>query len=78
MGKKKTSQDKPENPFKAVGMVAAFGNIFCQTLKEKNDWKLRMIKAGMGNGLILPDDWDTLSEEVKAKRLDAVIAETRK
>ena len=57
-----------------VGMVASLGNIFGKNQKEKNDWKARMLKAGLeGSGLIMPDDWDTLSEDVKETRLDGMI-----
>lgn len=41
--------------------------------KEKNDWKLRMLKAGI-QGLDIPDDWNGLDENTKTERLDKVIA----
>ena len=59
--------------FKTVGNIAALAAIFADTPEQKNDWKKRMLKAGLP-GLSIPEDWDTLSEEEKAKRLDAVIA----
>jgi hypothetical protein len=60
--------------FKSVAMVAAVGDIFGKTLKEKNDWKTRMLKAGFGDkGLEMPEDWDTLSEVEKKKRLNKTI-----
>jgi len=62
------------NQFKSTAMVAKMGDIFGKTMKEKNDWKLRMLKAGLQNkGLSIPEDWDTLSEKTKQKRLDAII-----
>lgn len=70
-------EERQDNPFKAVGMVAAFGEIFADTQKDKNDWKLRMIKAGMGEGLIMPEDWDTLSEDEKETRLNKIIEVTK-
>jgi hypothetical protein len=61
--------------FKATSMVAKLGDLFCESKKEKNDWKERMLKAGFGDkGLIMPDDWDTLDEDTKQARLNAVIA----
>ena len=61
-------------PFKSTAMVAKMGDIFGKTQKEKNDWKLRMLKAGLGNqGLSIPEDWDTLSEKTKQERLDKII-----
>lgn len=57
-----------------VSAVAAMGEIFADTQKEKNDWKLRMIKAGLPqHALHVPEDWDNLSEDEKTKRLDGVI-----
>jgi hypothetical protein len=38
-----------------------------------------MIKAGLGNkGLEMPEDWDSLSEEEKERRLNNVIGELSK
>ena len=61
-------------PLKAVGAIASLGNIFGQTKKEMNDWKARMLKAGLADkGLIMPHDWNELSEGEKEKRLNKVI-----
>lgn len=58
----------------AVSMVAKMANIFCDTQEAKNDWKARMLKAGYnGLGLSFPEDWNTLSEDEKTKRLDEAI-----
>jgi hypothetical protein len=66
------SQDK--DVFKTVAMVAKMGEIFGNTQKESNDWKARMLKAGLENkGLIMPSDWNSLTEEEKQHRLDGVI-----
>ncbi len=59
---------------KNVAFVAAMGDLFGKTPKEKNDWKARMLKAGLeGRGLIMPDDWDELDEATKQTRLDGAI-----
>ena len=58
--------------FKATKMVAQMGELFCDNQKDKNDWKARMLKAGL-SGLSIPDDWDTLDEDTKEARLNAVI-----
>jgi len=61
---------------KTVATVALLGDIFGSNPKERNDWKARMLKAGLeGRGLIMPDDWDTLSEDEKTRRLDGAIAQ---
>ena len=59
---------------KTVSTVMALGNIFGQNQTEKNDWKTRVLKAGLENkGLIMPEDWNELSENEKEARLDGVI-----
>ena len=62
--------------FGTIAKIAKLGEIFGQTKKEKNDWKSRMIKAGLENkGLIMPDDWETLTEDDKEARLNGVIGQ---
>lgn len=62
--------------FKMTAMIAKLGDVMTSSKKESNDWKERMIKAGLGDrGLEMPEDWDTLSEETKEARLNAVIKE---
>ena len=46
--------------------------------KTPNITKERMIKAGLGEGIQMPDDWGTLSEKEKEVRLDKVIKELRR
>lgn len=66
--------EKPDSGLRSIAMVAKLGDLMCPDRKGKNDWKLRMIKAGLeGRGLIMPEDWDTLSEEEKERRLNGAI-----
>ena len=60
--------------FKTTSAVAKMGELFCDNQKDKNDWKKRMLSAGI-QGLSIPEDWDTLDEDTKTARLDAVINE---
>jgi hypothetical protein len=62
------------SPFGALVGVAKLGEIFGNTSKEKTDWKVRMLKAGLGDSMSLPDDWNSLPDDVKAARIDAAIA----
>lgn len=63
-----------DKTFGRIAMVAKMGEVFGQTTKEQNDWKARMLKAGLGNmGLEMPADWDRLDEDTKQERLNAVI-----
>lgn len=60
-------------PFKTTAAVAKLGELFCDNKKDRNDWKVRMLKAGL-QGINIPEDWDSLNEEDKEKRLNNVIA----
>lgn len=72
---KEKENDNGGGILKMVAGVAALASIFTSNQKESNDWKARMMKAGLTNrGLIMPDDWDQLSEEEKTKRLDKALA----
>jgi len=60
----------------SLGMIAGIaklGEILCDKPEDKNSWKLRMLKAGMGEGFQPPDDWDQLPEAEKQRRLDGAI-----
>lgn len=74
---KKTCKDFIDNyssmdpGMKATLAVAKLGEIFCDNKKDKNDWKKRMLKAGLENkGLSFPEDWGKLSEDEKESRLN--------
>ena len=32
---------------KSTGLIASLGEVFVKTQKEKDEWKLKMLKAGM-------------------------------
>ena len=66
----KNTQPGSNNAIKAV---CAFGDLICDNQKEKNDWKARMLKAGMGEGLSMPEDWGRLPEDEKERRLEGVL-----
>lgn len=60
---------------KMVSNVMALGDIFSNNQTDSNNWKARMLKAGIPEGALhMPEDWNTLSEDVKTSRLNAVIA----
>ena len=69
--------ERVDAEFKTIGTMAKLGEIFhAGDKKAQNDWKKRMLKAGLKNkGLIMPDDWEKLSEDEKTNRLDAVISQ---
>ena len=73
---KRKSEDDVKSMMRTTANIAALGEIFGTTPKEKNDWKARMLKAGI-NGLNIPQDWETLTEAEREKRLDAVISVAR-
>lgn len=56
-----------------LGAVCAMGEVLNDgDLEAQNDWKKRMVSASVGDGLSFPDDWDSLSEDEKKRRLDKV------
>jgi len=57
----------------AIAMVAALGDLFGSSKKQSNDWKKRMLSAGLGDAISLPNNWDELSEDEKEKRLNGAI-----
>lgn len=69
-----------DRQFKTIGAIAKMGEVLTGgDQKASNDWKTRMLKAGLeGRGLIMPEDWDGLDEATKEQRLNAVIAELNK
>jgi hypothetical protein len=78
-GLEKQEHERVEKEFGRIGALAQMGEIMGRNTKEKNDWKERMLKAGLGNkGLQMPEDWDSLSEETKEARLNAVIGQMKK
>jgi len=57
-----------ERTFAPVLAFMKVGEVLCETPEEKNKWKKRML--GTVPGLSFPDDFDSLSEDEKARRLD--------
>ena len=56
---------------KTVGMIAKIGNVLCEKKEEKNTWKKRMMATVPG--INFPENFDSLPEEEKARRLDGAI-----
>jgi hypothetical protein len=75
-GLKKVEAKKEEDNsiLKSVALVASLGSIFCDNQKDKNDWAKRMMQAGL-TGISFPEDWDTLTEDEKEKRLNGALAQ---
>lgn len=62
-------------PFKNVAALAMMGEIMGADLAQKNRFKTLALKTLPG--IDIPEDWASLPEEEKAKRLDKVIALTK-
>lgn len=71
-------KEEANKQFGFIAGIAKLGEILCDNQKDKNNWKERMIRAGMGENIIMPSDWPNLLEEEKEKRLNAVINEMTK
>lgn len=67
--------DEVNAQFGFISAIAKLGDVLCTDKKESNDWKSRMIKAGIGDAIQMPSDWDSLSEDEKETRLNAVIGQ---
>jgi len=65
--------DRVAGIFNSIKMVCAVGEVLTDDKKEQNDWKKKMISAGLGEGVSFPDDWDSLSEDEKQRRLDGAV-----
>ena len=61
---------KETGTFDGLLMMAKIGDVLCNTPEEKNDWKKRMMKASLGEAVNFPENWDTLPEEEKTRRLN--------
>lgn len=66
-------QEKPNFMLQMTANIAQLGSLLCTTQKDTNDWKARMLKAGLGEALDMPADWSQLSEDEKQSRLDKAI-----
>jgi len=66
---------KTNSQFGSLAAIAKLGEVFhAGDQKATNDWKARMLKAGLENkGLVMPDDWDVLAEDEKEKRLEGAL-----
>ena len=73
----KAEAERVKSQMNSTAMVAMMGDLFSSNKKESNDWKARMLKAGLP-GLSIPEDWDELSEDEKETRLNKVIKEMGK
>ena len=70
--------DSPhEEKFSSFSLLAGImkiGEVFAHDQKGANNWKVRMLKAGIPEGALhMPEDWDTLAEVEKERRLNLVI-----
>jgi hypothetical protein len=71
---RKNKLDEINKQFGCIANIAKPGNILTNNQVEANDWKKRMLNAGLSDkGLMMPEDWDQLTEDEKTKRLDNVI-----
>lgn len=72
----KNEYERVNNSFGLLAGVMKLGEILTNNPKDQNDWKVRMLKAGLSDkGLIIPEDWNELTENEKGKRLNSVISQ---
>lgn len=73
----KKDMERVNKEFGMIGAIAQMGEVLTSSKKESNDWKERMIKAGLPQ-IDIPEDWNTLSEDEKEARLNKVIEYMKK
>ena len=70
----KAEEEKFKGLFDSLKMVCALGDVMTDKQEEQNDFKKRMLNAGLGDkGLSFPSDWETLTEEEKSLRLNGAL-----
>ena len=57
----------------ALLLAIRVGDIVCDNLTERNEWRVRMLKAAFGSKIDFPGNWDSLPEEEKERRLDGTV-----
>ena len=68
--KNSEEEKKARSMFDSLKMVCKMGEIFTEDQKSLNDWNKRMLSAGLENkGLRFPQNWETLTEEEKSRRI---------
>lgn len=68
----KRQHERISSEMKMLGGIMAMGDLLCDDKKEKNAWKLKMLKAKYGDALSIPEGWDELDEKDKAVRLSKI------
>ena len=62
-----------EGHVKLTATMAKAAALLMDDKKAANDIKVRILKAGLGQMLMIPDNWNELSEDEKERRLDKAI-----
>lgn len=69
---KRKQTDSGTGVLKMAGLIAMLGNMeHPSDIKKQNTWKKRMLSVV--HGIDFPEDFDSLSEEEKQRRLDGAI-----
>ena len=67
----KTKEQSEQDVMKFASTVAKLGSLFHTEKEDQNNWKKRMLNTV--DGVSFPDNWDSLSESEKEKRLNKAI-----
>lgn len=65
-----------EDPFRRVIGMAKLADLLCEDKSQRNRCKTLAVQSIQG--IDIPSDWDTLSEEEKERRLNGAIEELKK
>lgn len=70
----KEEESELSSQLRSVSTVASLGKLLGFNTEENNDFRVRILKAGLPAGALnMPEDWDTLSEEEKDRRLTLAV-----
>ena len=70
---RRKEHERVDKTFSTISMVAKIGEVLCDSKKDANDWKKRMISAGLPE-VTFPSDWEELCEEEKERRMNEALA----
>lgn len=58
--------------FGIMGAIMSMSDLMTDDKAQSADFKLRMLKARFGDAVIVPEDWEDLSDDVKLDRLNKI------
>jgi len=64
---------REDNAFAGIAAAAGIADLLFDNAEDRAQWKLRMMKAGLGQHISVPADWEHLPVEEQERRLNAAL-----